>query len=295
MPRGEAWNTWLSQALIRHKAILLRNTGIGDLAGFQGCLDAHGVERMEYRYASTPRQSLGQEVYTSTEYPPSQSIPMHNELAYARYWPQALWFFCETPASQGGATPIADSHKVYQSLEPALVKRFADRGVKYVRNYNTGVDLTWQKAFGVQTRDQVEAACQAQGLQWCWTGEDQLRTWQVCPALTQDPHSGEMLWFNQAHLFHPSGLEPGVREALESVFEPDELPRTALYGDGQLIEDEVLAQVRAAYQAHRLPLAWQAGDIALLDNRCVAHGRDPFSGSRRILVAMQGRGTSPSI
>lgn len=282
------WLPWLEGALRDHKAVLLRNTGCLSTEAFQQVLAVLCPDRMAYSYASTPRSSVGDQVYTSTEYPPSQSIPMHNELAYAKRWPRTLWFFCETPAQSGGATPIADSHKVYSALDPAIVRRFAERGVKYVRNYNTGVDLTWQRAFGVQEADEAEAACRAQGLEFAWTGGDQLRTWQVCPALQQDPHTGETTWFNQAHLFHPSGLESSIREALEAVFEPDELPRNALYGDGQPIEDAVLQEVRAAFAAHRVPIEWQAGDFALLDNRCVAHGRDPFEGPRRVLVAMQG-------
>ena len=31
---------------------------------------------------------------------------------------------------------------------------------------------------------------------------------------------------------------------------------------------------------------WQRGDIILLDNMLVAHGRDPFRGPRKIAVAM---------
>lgn len=280
---------WLDRKLQTHKALLLRNTRCLDAKAFEAALELLCPDRMPYEYASTPRSSVGDKVYTSTEYPAAQSIPMHNELAYAKFFPRALWFYCETPAKEGGATPIADSHKVFQALDPAIVKLFSEHGVKYVRNYNTGVDLTWQRAFGVQTRHEAEQACARLGLSFHWTGEDQLRTWQVCPATQQDSFTGETLWFNQAHLFHPSGLEPSVREALEEIFEPEGLPRTALYGNGEPIEDAVLEEIRGAYQTHRVPLEWEAGDIALLDNRCVAHGRDPFSGPRRVLVAMQGQ------
>jgi hypothetical protein len=31
---------------------------------------------------------------------------------------------------------------------------------------------------------------------------------------------------------------------------------------------------------------WVAGDVLLIDNVLVAHGRRPFEGSRRVLVAM---------
>ncbi|TLZ54349.1 MAG: TauD/TfdA family dioxygenase, partial [Gammaproteobacteria bacterium] len=31
---------------------------------------------------------------------------------------------------------------------------------------------------------------------------------------------------------------------------------------------------------------WQAGDLMLVDNLRTAHGREPFEGSRQVLVAM---------
>ena len=37
-------------------------------------------------------------------------------------------------------------------------------------------------------------------------------------------------------------------------------------------------------EASRFP--WEAGDLLVLDNHMVAHGRRPFTGPRRILVAM---------
>lgn len=294
-PIDGAWSGWIESAKARHKALLLRNSHCVSTQDFQELLDLLCPDRMAYSYASTPRSAVGGQVYTSTEYPPQQSIPLHNELAYAQRWPRTLWFFCETPAEKGGATPVADSHKIYQSLDPAIVARFAQKGVRYVRNYNTGVDLSWQKAFGVNNRSEVELACVHQGLQWEWLGEEQLRTWQVCPAIAVDPASEERSWFNQAHLFHPSSLQPELREALESIFAPEDLPRNALYGDGTPIEDSVLEEIRGVYQRHQVPIRWQAGDVAILDNRGVAHGREPFCGNRRVLVAMQGEELSPPV
>jgi hypothetical protein len=33
---------------------------------------------------------------------------------------------------------------------------------------------------------------------------------------------------------------------------------------------------------------WQAGDIMVINTMLVAHGREPFTGKRRTLVAMSG-------
>jgi alpha-ketoglutarate-dependent taurine dioxygenase len=35
-----------------------------------------------------------------------------------------------------------------------------------------------------------------------------------------------------------------------------------------------------------VPVPWQAGDILVVDNMLACHGRMPFSGPRKILLAM---------
>jgi alpha-ketoglutarate-dependent taurine dioxygenase len=64
------------------------------------------------------------------------------------------------------------------------------------------------------------------------------------------------------------------------------LPRHAYYGDGAEIAIEQLETVRTAFAEEQVAFAWQAGDILLLDNMRVAHGRRPFTGSRSVLAAL---------
>jgi alpha-ketoglutarate-dependent taurine dioxygenase len=40
------------------------------------------------------------------------------------------------------------------------------------------------------------------------------------------------------------------------------------------------------YREAAVCFAWQKGDLLMVDNMLVAHGRAPFTGPRRILVAM---------
>jgi alpha-ketoglutarate-dependent taurine dioxygenase len=276
----------VDEHLLRAGAILFRGFGVGSPEEFQETVQQLHPELLDYTYRSTPRTQVKGSVYTSTEYPADQSIPFHNEMSYTRVWPMRIAFCSLVVAEEGGATPIADSRRVYARLDPALRDRFARLGVMYVRNYGGGVDLPWQEVFQTRDRSAAEEFCRANGIEWEWRSGDRLRTRQVCQAVATHPRSGEAVWFNQAHLFHVSSLAPAVRDMLLAEFGVDELPRNTYYGDGAPIEDDALRAIRGAWEAEGIRFPWERGDLLLLDNMLMAHARDPFRGPRKVVVAM---------
>jgi len=276
----------LQLLLHSYGAVLFRGFGIGGAEALERLVLAVSPEAMNYVYGSTPRTREMRQVYTSTEYPANQSIPLHNELAYATTWPMRLWFLSDKAAETGGATPLADSRRVYERIPQDIRLRFAAHGVMYVRNYGSGMDLTWQQAFETDDRAEVERFCRESGITLTWLPDQRLRTVQVAQAVVRHPVTGEWSWFNQAHLFHTSSLPEEVRGSLLEALDPIDLPRNALYGDGTPIEDEAIAAVAAALEAEYRAEAWSDGDVLLIDNVLTAHGRQPYTGARKVLVAM---------
>ncbi|OWJ62768.1 TauD/TfdA family dioxygenase [Inquilinus limosus] len=266
--------------------LLFRGFALDGADAFRGFAAGFGHPLLTYEFGSTPRSKVTQGVYTSTEYPPHQHIPLHNEQAYTRDWPMKIWFYCQQAAPEGGETPIADSRAVYRAMPAELRDRFARRGLMYVRNTGNGLDVPWQQVFGTEDRGEVEAYCRGHGIDCEWKPDGELRTRQVCQGAIAHPVSGEMLWFNQAHLFHVSNLEPEVRSTLMELVDEPDLPRNVYYGDGSPIEDETLATVRAVLEANKISFPWQAGDVLMLDNMLTAHARAPFKGPRKVIVAM---------
>ena len=49
---------------------------------------------------------------------------------------------------------------------------------------------------------------------------------------------------------------------------------------------EAIEQIMDAYRAEKIAFPWHEGDVMLVDNMSVAHGRETYSGARRIVVAM---------
>ncbi|MBG0832465.1 TauD/TfdA family dioxygenase [Planomonospora sp. ID67723] len=264
-------------------AVLLRGLPV-DLELFDGIVRAVGGDPLPYTERSTPRTSVTEAIYTSTEYPADQAIPMHNENSYSDAWPGHLFFFCQIAAATGGATPIADSRSVLR-LIPAEVRERFSGGIVYARAFREGLGLSWQEAFQTDDPAAVEAYCARHGQSFQWT-EDGLRTRHHRPAEQTEPHGGERVWFNQANLFHASSLDEEVLEALLSLYDEADLPRHAYLGDGSPIGPADLAAIKAAYDEASFSLPWRPGDLMMVDNMLCAHGREPFTGERRILVAM---------
>lgn len=272
--------------LLARGGVLFRGFGVAGEERFQSFVEAAAHRLLEYTYRSTPRTKVSGKIYTSTEYPADQSIPMHNEMSYSLKWPLKIAFFCVQAAAEGGETPIADSRRVYQRLDADVRERFAREGVMYVRNYGDGLDLSWRDVFQMDDRAQVEEFCREAGIDLEWRSGDRLTTRQVCQAAADHPATGEKVWFNQAHLFHVSSLAPAVRDTLLSTFGESGVPRNSFYGDGSAIESEVLDHIRTVFDEESVVFPWKPGDILLLDNMLAAHGRRPFTGSRRIVVGM---------
>lgn len=276
----------IDEHLLSRGAILFRGFGVRTQSDFARFLDAVTSHLLRYTEGATPRTELADRIYTSTEYPADQRIALHNELTYVTTWPGRIWFCCVQPARERGETPIADVRKVLGRLSPQLVERFRRKQWMLVRNFGEGMSLPWQTSFHTSDKREVERYCEAAAIEYEWKPNDCLRTRQVRPALARHPRTGEMVWFNHVAFWHISCLEPKVREGMLAAFELEDLPYNTYYGDGSAIEDSVVEEIREAYARETVEFLWHAGDVLMLDNMLVAHGRNPFAGERRILAAM---------
>jgi amino acid adenylation domain-containing protein len=283
---AKAHRSALDHQLQHHGAVLFRGVGIESAIAFEH-LAAAICPRLYGEYGDLPRQDVGGKIYGSTPYPADQAILFHSESSHLSSWPQKIWFCCLQPASAGGETLIVDCRQVLQRLKPALRDKFERLQLLYMRNYIDGLDVSWQEFFQTADRAVVEARCRQADIAYKWLPENGLRTQQIRSAITVHPQTGESIFFNQLQLHHPACLEPGVRAALSASFgTPDNFPRNVYYGDGSEIEDEAISEILEIYQTLQVSFPWQQGDVLMLDNMLMAHGRNPYRGPRQVVVAM---------
>jgi alpha-ketoglutarate-dependent taurine dioxygenase len=277
---------YLQQLLLHHGGLLFRNFRITGAAQFQEFVSSISGEALEYMEQTSPRHKVHGNIYTSTEYPPSHRIFLHNENSYSATWPLKIMFFCVTAPVDRGETPIADVRRVYARIPEKIRERFARDGWMLVRNFVTGYGVSWETAFQTKDRDEVTRYCQEHGIECEWRTSEHLRIRQRRAAIARHPVTGELVWFNHATFFHISTLDLETRNSLLAEFAEEDLPYNTYYSDGSPIEPEVLEILRGAYEAETIKFPWREHDLLLLDNMLVAHARSPFSGPRKILVGM---------
>lgn len=290
---GVELSTWvkghrglIEETLHRDGALLFRGFDLRGLDDFQEFIAATGVELMQYMESATPRTELKDKIYTSTEFPADQTIALHNELSTLNTFPLKVWFFCVQPAERGGATPIANVRKVFHRIQPETREKFMEKGWMLIRNFGSGFGPTWQNSFHLSEREEAEDYFRRAGIEYEWLGGEQLRTIQVRSAVERHPQLGVQVWFNHVAFWHISSVEPELRELFLKEFDEHELPYNTFYGDGSPIEDTVVEELRQAYRQETVSFPWQTGDVLMLDNMLVAHGRESYGGERKILAAM---------
>lgn len=274
----------IEEKLFRHSAVLFRGFHINTQEAFEavanvlaGGLVAEGGEHQ--------RLSDDSQVYTPVAYPADKFLMWHNEDSFNPQWPRKIMFCPVRVPAQGGETPIVDAREVLEKLGPEIVDPFIEKGILYHRTYGMGLGRSWQDIFGTSDKGKVEAYCAENGIEHEWRG-DGLVTRQKRQAVARHHATNDLVWFAQAQHWHPACLEEEVRESLESLYDDEEMPRNCFYGDGEIIEDEIMEAICGAYEDLQTYFPWQVGDVMLVDNVLAAHARNAYAGERKLLVAL---------
>jgi hypothetical protein len=168
------------------------------------------------------------------------------------------------------------------------------------RKRTLGAPKTWPEMFETDDRAAVEAFCRSEGIEFTWKPDGSIRLVNYTPAAVVHPRTGRKVWFNSVHNFYPTWawelrrLKRYLPAALMGAYEraqmrrvaAEDRPNYATFGDGGEIPPESIERIRQAYWDHAVMFDWQAGDVLLLDNIRMAHGRMPYRGQRRVLASL---------
>ena len=240
--------------------------------------------RYEDSLSNAVRVVLTARVFTANEAPPNVTICLHHEMAQTPVYPSRLFFFCEHPAEQGGATPLCRSDILFERLLSEFPEFVADcetKGLLYTNimpaenDPTSGMGRSWQSTFRAESREEAEQRLQKLGYSWEWLPNGCLRsTTPVLPAV-MEVEPGRRTFFNQLiAAFH--GWKDSRNDPTKAV----------TFGDGSLLNPETMDRVAVIAEELTFDVPWQKGDVALVDNRVVMHGRRTFSGTRKVLASL---------
>ena len=212
----------------------------------------------------------------------THAIGLHIENGNTPMPPDIIAFFSELSAKKGSQTTICDGHAVYQALSPELKATFSQpmRISRYLPQ------VIWQNYVATATSrtdaDQISL--------------DDLETFitaTMSKTLTHhvEPQAdGGVRYVLQIHAIREDNLS-GQLAFANTLLGPSfnyEKPEFTL-ANGQHVDDALLNELTQLCEKYTQDIAWQNGDVVILDNKRMMHGRrqiDVPLTERKLYIAM---------
>ena len=212
----------------------------------------------------------------------THAIGLHIENGNTPMPPDIIAFFSELSAKKGSQTTICDGHAVYQALSPELkatfsqpmrISRYLPRAIwqNYVatatgradadqislNDLDTFITATTSKTLTHHVEPQTDGG---------------VRYVLQIPAIREDNLSGQLAFANTL-------LGPSFNY---------EKPEFTL-ANGQHADDALINELTQLCEKYTQDIAWQNGDVVILDNKRIMHGRrqiDVPLTERKLYIAM---------
>ncbi len=287
--------------LLEHGAVLVRGLNWDNARGFgEHVGKLLGPLRAPYGGVGVKR-SLAPGVYAADELPARYEILPHQELAYLPHPPRWMALGCLRAPEHCGETTLARASDLTADLAEDIRAELMERGLRVTRRYRSPkpwhrrvnavrrVITTWDLVFETSDPEEVTRIATEHGLAPSWDEDHTLTLTTELPAFRPHPVTGEPQWFHQAHLYCSNHAYQGWTGALAfRLFRS--LPLVAFpqitFGDGGSLPPATVDHLVEVARAHRVSHPWERGDLLLLDNHVVLHGRLPHRGPRQVLVAL---------
>ncbi|WP_082827934.1 MULTISPECIES: TauD/TfdA family dioxygenase [unclassified Marinomonas] len=256
----------------------LEEQGWALFRGFQHNLDSfnelilHFCQQITFDPAREFTTSMSQKVDAGT-----QAVGLHIENGNTPFPPSLVAFYSQKSARQGSQTILCDGVSLYEALPKSIQERF-DSPIRVTR---TLPELLW-KAY-VRNEHPKLAVGQDVTRQHL---EDVLK---MVPG--QDGALNAKRELDYSLKINPLSKHKGKTAFANALLGPSFNYQKPVYhhADGSLIEQSELDQLAEYAEAHTYELDWENGDMIIIDNTRVMHGRRAIQGNpdeRQLVIAM---------
>ncbi len=198
----------------------------------------------------------------------SHAMGLHQELSFTPVRPEAIWLWCQRTAGTGGETTVADGTRIYAGLSDAHKRLFETTRLKFTFG---GTVEGVAELFRVEPADlPATLARHADALTYTQDGNALLFNY-LTSALQRTKFGGATAFANFL-LFSQTSAACGHPEARRVMgmmrFEED-----------QPIPPALVDELTAIAEPLTYSIKWQAGDLVMIDNTRMMHGRRGFEAS----------------
>jgi alpha-ketoglutarate-dependent taurine dioxygenase len=254
----------VSRLYRQHGALLLR--------GFATDLD--GFRRFAERYcvSSVSNDSGGRAMLDERHNIQSVNrgvapFPLHPELSREPWKPDVCFFGCVNPPSRDGATTVCDGVEIVRQLPLEARRALEGRRLLYAQPAIPEELAYW---LGTSTPSDAQLSGPPARCPYVfWRATDMIVRAFTRPALhrpmfSDSPAFGNFLLFAR--------YLRGMRNY-------------PLFEDGSPVPDSLLAVVKEVSDRLTVPIAWQKGDLLMIDNTRFMHGRTAVRDAEERLIA----------
>lgn len=187
----------------------------------------------------------------------------HSEQANSPFRPDAIWFCCGNPASEGGETLYWDGVRLWNQLDPELRQLFSTKKLRFFQRYSPE---RWKLFLGPGSTlaDAQRALDGVEGVSYYAADDEAIYLEYVCSAVVKTRYGDQEAFANS--------LLAERKNTLGELMSFD---------DGTPITDSVVAGIKNAMTPLTEQISWEPGDLAFIDNWRFLHGRNAFTDVRR--------------
>ncbi len=189
-------------------------------------------------------------------------VPLHSEASFAPAWSEIVWFYCNVPPREGGATTLCDGIKLWQLLSDEARATFLAEPLRYELELPVGLTKP-----GEGTEPWTSNMAGVNGyLDWD-TGILHLTLLRY--ALHESRSAQRLCFIN-----HLLTEEPQIKHVTMA--------------SGKIISPAIIDEIREKSRSITYEIKWEPRDLLMIDNYRFMHGRCGYEeGMARDIVNVQ--------
>ncbi|MCG8424231.1 MAG: TauD/TfdA family dioxygenase [Proteobacteria bacterium] len=268
---------WIMEELTARGVVLFRGFGL-DINGFAE--QTRRFIRDFIVHGAEVRHRVSEHSATQTVTGGNNAICLHRELHFSPFSPQILWFYCETAPRRGGQTTVGDGVSFLDRLSRKARGELERRRLKYSNVWSLS---TWQSYFPDRSREEVMRMLPELGMSGRFEEDLSLSFEYLASAVAlsrcKRPAFANSIDVHRQYLQNVGAFQPAG---------DDRVRHGIAWEDGSPLSDDLFDEIHRIGLEHEREVDWRDGDLIMVDNTRIMHGRRAFpeGEDRRVYLRM---------